>query len=375
MAKTQTTSTLIGLAIGLVLVAAAVFSVFFIDWSTEVAEPPPPVRPLKTMVIESPFAPSGRKYPGKVRASQQVDLAFQVAGPLIELAVRSGDRVEQGQLLARIDPRDFINERDSARAKVTETESILSRVKDARARQAASERELIDAQSAFDIATADLQINEKAVEDTYLRAPFAGVIANRFVDNFQNVRAKEPIVSLQDVSAVEIEVNVPEERVASAKNARGRVYFVASFDYLPGREFKVSPKEFATEADPSTQTYAVRFAMAAPEDVIILPGMTATVTEHRIQAEGTEDAGYTLPVEAVPVDGLGNYYVWLVISNSDGTVTVHRADVEIGGMTQDDFLITSGIKKGDRVATAGVYFLQEGQQVRLIEPKAGDGTS
>ena len=71
---------LAGVVIGLTAVGAAVYSVFFVDWATEAPPADELVRPVKTMVIKSPYASSGRKYPGKVLAHRRVDLAFQVAG-------------------------------------------------------------------------------------------------------------------------------------------------------------------------------------------------------------------------------------------------------------------------------------------------------
>ena len=75
---------LAGLMVGLAAVGTAIYSVFFVVWRAEAPPADELVRPVKTMVIESPYASAGRKYPGKVRAHRQVDLAFDVAGPLVE---------------------------------------------------------------------------------------------------------------------------------------------------------------------------------------------------------------------------------------------------------------------------------------------------
>jgi RND family efflux transporter MFP subunit len=237
------------------------------------------------MVIESPFTSSGRKYPGKVKANREVDLAFQVAGPLIELLVKKGVEVRTEQLLARIDPRDYEHTLAAKRGILAKAHSDLEKTKRLFDQGNAGRQEVVDNQAAFEVAQAESEIAAKALDDTYLRAPFAGTIANTFVENFENVRAKQAILSLQDVSSVEIEVNVPEEVVAVSKGTKDKFRFVATFDYLPGREFDVVPKEFATEADPTTQTYAVTLVMPAPTDVSILPGMTATVTPYRRDVE------------------------------------------------------------------------------------------
>ena len=87
MSSQSKASKAIGLVVGFVVVVAAVYSVFFVDWDTRIPPEAPVVRPLKTMVIESPFAASTRTYPGEVRANEEVNLSFQVAGQLIEFPV------------------------------------------------------------------------------------------------------------------------------------------------------------------------------------------------------------------------------------------------------------------------------------------------
>ena len=366
----------IGRILGLALVVAAVASVFLIDWKTEPLEEPPLIRPLKTMVIEAPFASLERELPGTVKANRRADLSFEVPGLVIEILVKKSEQVQEGQLLARLDPRDYQNDLDSAKAELDRASAHRDRIQVAVDKNAVSKQSLSDAIAAFEIAQAKLRTRQKAFDDTYLRAKFPGVIANRFVEKFENVLAKQSILSLQDISSVEVEVNVPEALVALAKKrniATAREEdvrkFVATFDYLPGRKFDVVIKEFATEADPKTQTYAVTFVMPSPEDVNILPGMTATV--HALLEVAKEDApaGYALPIGAVPIDGLGSYYVWKVKKDSGEIYSVRRADVNVGEMMEGVIQVLDGVAPGDRIAAAGVHFLQDGQRVRLLGPE------
>lgn len=368
-------SRIVGIVIGLAMVGAAVYSVFFIDWKAEPSADPMPVRPLKTLVVGAPQPPLVRNYPGKVRANTQVDLAFQVAGPLISLPVKNGLEVNAGDVLATVDPRDFENQLAAEVAAFTKASSDLEKIEELAKVNAASAREMIDAKAAFDVSKANVAIAQKAIADTFLKAPFAGRIANTYVENFQNVQAKEPILSLQEIQYVEVEVNLPEQRIALAKESdRDKIRWVATFDYLPGRSFDVTLKEFAVEADPLTQTYRVAFVMEAPEDVNILPGMTAMLTEYHPEVDvSLESSGFVVPIEAVPADGLGQYFVWLLKESDGMTSTVHRTEVTVGDMVGDAILITQGIHQGDRIAAAGVHVLQEGQTVRLMTTDSKEG--
>ncbi len=357
---------IVGAVVGIILVAIAVYSVAFVDWTRDVPPEPAVVRPLKTMVIASPFSAAGRNYPGKVRANEEVNLAFQVSGQLIELPVRKGQDVVKGEPLGRLDPRDFENNLATRQAALNSAREDYERLKSLAERGMAADKETIDSKSVYDAAVAEVNIAQKAFDDTRLYAPFAGVIADTFVDNFQNVSAKQPVLSLQDVASVEIVVGVPEERVARSTKGKDkdRYRFVASFEYLPGREFEVAVKEFSTEADPVTQTYEATFVMPAPEDAVILPGMTVTVREYQRAPDTSEDIAYAVPIDAVPIDDQGSYFVWMVKEAADGVGTVHRTDVTVGKMVKDDILVLEGLNQGDRIALAGVHLLQEGQQVR-----------
>jgi len=373
MSTAKATSRIVGLLIGVGLLGGGIYAVAFVEWRPRAPEEPPPVRPLKTVVIGSPLAPSGRKYPGKVRPNQEVKLAFQVSGALIEFPVKKGQQVQEGELLARLDPRDFQSNLTAKQGILANAKFTLEKTERLRQSDAASPDELINAKASLDVAQSDADTAAKALEDTYLRAPFAGIVADTLVQNYENVQAKQPVLSLQDIKDVEIEVSVPEERVIHGRGDRDRYRFSATFDYLPGREFEVQLTEFATDADPLTQTYLATFVMPAPEDVIILPGMTTTIHEYRKEGNGAEEGGYAVPIDAVPIDGLGTYFVWIVQPDQDGTFTVHRRDVQVGQMVENDILVVAGLENGDRIAAVGVHVLQEGQRVRLLESSAEDG--
>jgi RND family efflux transporter MFP subunit len=356
----------IGFLIGIILLAGAIYALFFIDWRKPPESPPPPVRPLKTIVVGSLMEAPSRRYPGKVRATQRVNLAFQVAGRLIEFPIIEGMEVEKDAILGKLDPRDYENALAAKTAVKSKTAFDLEKVQRLYERKVAAQDELTETQSKYDIAKAEVEIAAKALDDTVLKAPFLGRVAKKLVQNFEDVQAKQPVLSLQDITSVEIVTNVPEEMIALAGQGEGRYRYVANFDYLPDRDFEVRLKEFATEADPRTQTYAITFAMPSPEDVNILPGMTATVSIFSKGPKVAADRGIPVPLDLVPVDGQGQYYVWRVDPQPDKTALVRRVNVKVGEMFGSDILVTDGLKPEDRIAAAGVHLLQEGQRVRPL---------
>ena len=323
--------------------------------------PPPPrdiVRAVKMEVFGQSRAKREYAYPGKVYANQTVDVAFEVSGKLAALPVTKGQEVKAGTILAELDRRDFANELDQAQALKAEADATHARYQQAYEKRAVSRQELDEAASRMRIASAEVKLKEKALEDSTIRAPMDGIVADRLVDNFQNVDAKQPVLVLQDVSRLEVRINIPERDISESGADTGRIS--ASFDVVPGREFELAVKEFVTDADPVTQTYPVTLWMATPAGAGLLPGMTATVHWYPPTAEA--QAVRTVPITAVLGQAGRPSAVWVVDTESE---TVDRREVEIGAIVQGDRVeVVSGIEAGETVATAGAHHLSPGIRVR-----------
>ena len=361
----------VSIVVGLVIMAGAVYSVLFLDWKKE---PPPEeevIRPLKTVVVQAATSERQYKYLGVVEAAEEADLSFDVAGTLITLDVKKGDRVRQGQLVASLDARDFENALAAAKAEAEKARIDLERLRPAAETGAVQMQQLTAAEALAATTAAQVKIQEKALADTRLTASFDGVIGDVLAENFESVPAKQPIVILQATDDVDVTVDVPEARMADVdpKRARAREStstFTMSLDYFPDRTFVVTLKELKTLADRLTLSYKVTFTMPRPEDVTLLPGMPATVTETRPVDAGTAE-GFLLPVDAVPVDTAGQYFVWGLTEGVGGVFAVQRRAVAVGEMSGEKVVVTEGVSAGDRLAASGVHVLKEGQRVRPLE--------
>jgi len=208
------------------------------------------------------------------------------------------------------------------------------------------------------------------LKDSTLRAPYDGVIARRFVEQGQNLRAKEPVVQFQDVDEVDIVVDVPESVMIADIRPAKIAQVIATFSSAPGLQFPVRIKEMAQAADPVTQTFQVRVTMKSPPGLNVLPGMTATVVLTSLRA-GSRDNRILVPISAVFKDGKGEQVAWVVGPDQ----TVSRRPVKLGETTGGKIAITAGLQPGDRVAVAGVTFLREGMKVRDLGDALGGGQS
>ncbi|MDJ0851915.1 MAG: efflux RND transporter periplasmic adaptor subunit [Myxococcota bacterium] len=347
-------STLVSaLTVGLILAAAGCGE----------APKPDPVRPLVSMKVADASGLDRRTFTGRARATNEVNVAFEVSGRMIERPVDVGSVVKQGDLLARVDPRDFENSLAAAVAARQRAEALYERVAQARASGAVSAQELTDAKASFDAADATVRIREKALEDTRIVAPFDGTIAATYVENYQNVRPKQRIMRLLDTSRIELIVDIPEgliSMVPYVENLKVR------FDAFPEHEIPARIKEVGTEASATTRTYPVTLIMDQPDDVTVLAGMAGRASGAARLPADLEQSGVEVPVAAVftPPDGDGqSSFVWVV---EEPALTVKRRQVETL-RTSALGVRVQGLEPGERIAIAGVHYLREGQQVRLYE--------
>ncbi|MCG8637217.1 MAG: efflux RND transporter periplasmic adaptor subunit [Desulfobacterales bacterium] len=319
------------------------------------------VRPVKVMTVAGTGGQVNLTFPGKTRANRRVDLSFKVPGPLVELPVEEGQSVKKGQLIARILPRDFKISLDQAKAQAINAERQYDRYKELYVRRQVSKADFDQYKASKDVAAAQLEDARNALKDTYLRAPFDGIVAKRHVENYEEVQAKQPIVFFQDNSKIEVLVDAPENVVVNLREDN-QINAYATFASAPGQKYPLTLKEFSTEADPQTQTYQVVLLMDQPGDINILPGMTATVTGTRTE-RGETEVRIVIPAISVLEDPRGNDYVWVL---DKGEMRVKKRKVAAGEMTgSNSILILDGLAGGETVVISGVTKLREGMKVRI----------
>ena len=327
----------------------------------EVVEKEPIVRAVKVVTVGGDSGTQQRTFPGRVQALDQVDLSFRVDGPLIEFP-DEGDFVSKGKLIARIDPRDYRISLSAARAEVDRTDADFRRYSSLYEKDAVSKAQLDQALAARDVARAQLDQAEADLADTSLRAPFSGRVAATFIENFQDVKAKEPVLSFINVNQVEIVVDVPENIVSSFRTVQLDSKFAARFDAAPGREFETRVNEVATQADPRTQTFRVTFILPQPEGVNVLPGMTANVKRYAPPGEHVE---IVVPAVAVFADQAGSSQVW-VVDRTTGMVELRPVRTgELSGA--DSIVVLEGLEPGEDIAVSAVTQLRDGMTVRPID--------
>ena len=338
-----------------------------------------PVRPVRAISVGEAGALADRWFSGQARAHNEADLSFRVAGPLIELANDIvGKKYKAGEVIARIDPRDYEVKVADIKAQLARARASLKRAVSEYKREmnifreepgatsptAVDRKKAQQDQAAADVRSlsASLDAAQDQLDYTSLRAPFDGTVVQQYVQNFEDVQARKPVVRLLDSSFVEMVISIPENLISYAPyitNVR------VEFDAFKERMIPAVIKEVGTEASRSTGTYPVTLLMDQPNDIKILTGMAGRAIGERQSVEAGRQTGIIIPISAIfSPEVNNNSYVWVFDEQS---ASVSRREVVTGELSDYGIAVEDGLSPGEWVVTAGVSYLTEGQTVSLLE--------
>lgn len=335
-------------------------------------EPEPVVRPVRTLTVATSGGAVTRAFTGTARAGDEARLSFKVAGSVRSVDVRVGDRVQPGAPIAQLDGVDFqlqVQQLDAAlaqaRAQARNASSTYQRVRELYVADNASRSELDGARAASEGAEASVasvrQQRALAVQQlgyTRLVASQEAAVAQVLVSEGENVGAGQPVVVLASGSRPEVILGIPAsliQRVSEGMEA------VSRFTALPDRAFAGRVTEVGVATTTAT-SFPVTVRLDDPT-TDVLPGMPAEVTFSFPPVD--DRAHIRVPPVAVGEDRAGRY-VWIVEVSEGGLGVTRRRDIETGELTSEGLDVLAGLVEGERVVTAGVSRVQEGQQVRLL---------
>lgn len=296
------------------------------------------------------------EYPGQTEAKDNTDLSFKVAGIIKKVYVKEGDHVTQGQVLARLDSRDYETQLAATESEYRQVKAECERVMTMHAEKAVSDNNYDKARSGLERITAKLKNHRDQLEDCVIRAPYAGYVSRVYRSDSEAAGPGIPIVGLFTSNGIEVVINVPETEYAR----RGqKATYQATFSALPGRIFPLHLTSVAQQAN-ANQLFQMRLSLASDVHEVT-PGMSAMVC---INHENTStDSKTQIPVGAL-CNEEGQAYVFVFDSVKN---TVHKTPVEVEALLTDGHaVIAQGIAAGQQVVASGVRILCDGQHVKPL---------
>lgn len=345
------------------LVIASGFLVGCKEPESEATQPRPSL-----VVLPQPAELRVQSYPGEIHARFEPELAFRIAGKVIKRMVEAGDRVSKGQPLAELDPADVRLQLEASRARVSAAQADLQLARTERERyKTLLDRQMISS-SQFDSADnnyrsaaarlkqarADFEVADNQATYSVLRAPQAGVIAQRAVEVGQVVAAGQTVFVLAADGEREVLISLPETVINQI--ATGQPVEVELWS-RPDQRLAGIVRELSPAADSQSRTFAARVSLKDPEaDVEI--GQSA-----RVFIQNQHDVPLSVPLSAVTAEK-SQSFVWVVDKQ---TLKVSRRPVKVGSFRRDRASILEGLDSSDWVVAAGVHMLLEGQSVQPVD--------
>lgn len=335
-----------------------------------------PTRPVKLLTLQSATTAALRQFPARVEASTRSNLSFRMAGELLELDVSPGQRVSEGEVIARIDDRNAQSELDSARSRLELAEATLERMRYTLQRGAVSQSQFDQSESEWRAARATFEQAQEQVEHTKLRAPYHGVIAQVPVDNRQIVQVQETVAVIQQPGQLDVVFHLPEQIVQRIPRSDGTPFGDAlAFEVRFGmgnsdKPYLAQLASYTTQASAQSLSYEVTLTLPQPDDITLLDGMSANVRLD-LSSLQTDDSVplWHLPVEAVSYagDDPDQAQVWRFVAPE----SVEAVPVEVGRLTSNGLEVSGELAAGDRIVAAGAHRVSADTRVTPWEKEQG----
>jgi membrane fusion protein, multidrug efflux system len=292
---------------------------------------------------------------GTARANESVMLTAKVSETVRKVAFESGDVVRKGDVLIDLSSGEQLASLEEARAAYQEAERLLKRQQELADKQLVA-ASAIDSQRAIrDVAKARMDVVRAQLSDRVITAPFDGVLGLRQVSPGSLVTPGTPIATLDDVSVIKLDFEVPERFIAVLE--RGQEIEAGSETY-PGKRFEGKVTNVDSRVDPVTRSVMVRAEIPNAEG-LLRPGMLMS-----LQVNLAPRNAVVVPEIAVVQVGTESF-VYRVKPDH----TAERVKLELGSRRQGEVEVRSGLSAGDRIVVEGSVKLRDG--ARVVEAGGG----
>lgn len=329
------------------------------------------LRPVRFVLVDAGTGTRARSFSGLSKSSTESRISFKVSGTVTNVPVQIGQRLEAGDLIAELDRATFDLQSQQAEASLVEAQANFrraaanyDRTKGLYANDNASLNDLESARAGAESAEALVESASKALDIARLNTSYTRLtaetdcsIASLDVEVNENVASGAQVAVVSCGDEFEVTMDLPESLIGSISVGTDATI---KFGAIEGETFdgKVSEVAVASAAGSAGFPVIIRILNSSPA---LRSGLAADVTF--LIDEGV-DGTFILPVSAV-INGTDGTFVFIAEPTENGEALVRRKMVSLGELTQLGVEVIDGLAVGDRVITAGISVIREGQRVLL----------
>jgi RND family efflux transporter MFP subunit len=332
------------------------------------------IRPVYFQKVDRNAGTEIRSFSGVAQPQDEAKLSFKVGGTIQEIAVQLGDTINEGKLIARLDATDYrINYNKAAASlknaevQLTTAKSAFLRIESLYAGNNASLNDYEKAKAQYESAqamaqTANEQVSaaQNQLDYTSLEAPYSGTVSAILAKENEMTGAGHPVVAFSSIQTFEVQTAVPENIIGRINQG---MEVTVQFSTLPGKTFPGIITEVSS-GSPGSAAYAVIVQLSGKPSAQLFAGMTGTVN---IPLKNkNRQASIIISPDAVSHDQNGDFVYLAEPTDDPGIYKATRRNVTPGELSPAGYEINTGLNTGDIVITAGIRFLYEGREVKLL---------
>ena len=291
---------------------------------------------------------------GTLRANETVEITSSVTDLITAIHFGDGQTVEEGYILAEMTSTEEHAQLEEEVSRREEALKRYERVVTLIARGAVSQAQLDERERELETAEARLRAIESRLQDRLIKAPFSGVVGLRNISLGALVEPGDLITTLDDISVMKLDFNVPSIYLATLKQGTPVEAVSPAF---PGQRFSGSVSSIDSRIDPVTRSIVVR-ALIDNSDGLLKPGLLMSV-----ELLKNERNALMVPEEALIPRGEKN--VVLLIDETKSPVVAEQRPVVIGSRRVGEVEILEGLQPGDKVVTHGTLKIRPGQEISI----------
>lgn len=317
------------------------------------------VKTVKIDTVRTECAQTILQYPGKIKAAEDVNLAFRVSGTIRKIHVKDGQPVKAGQLLAELDPTDYQIQLDATEAQYkqikSEAERVIALYNDGGTTPVAYDKAVYGLEQ----ISALYKHHQDELAYTKLYAPFSGFVQKHLFESHETVGAGMPVLQMVGKGSPEVEINIP---AAEYINRERFGNYQCTFDIYPGKTYTLKQIGITHKAN-SNQLYTMRLQLETEGLPMPSAGMN-TMVSIRLNDEASNEL--IIPTNALlQENGRSCIFVY-----HPETGIVQSKEVSILRLTSDgrSIITSSSLKPGDIIVTAGIHSIRDGEQVKPLAP-------
>lgn len=313
-----------------------------------------PAVPVKVSKVDEGTITSSLVFDSVLETESSVEIFAETSGIILEVLVEEGDRVEAGQILARMENEEERVDAEEAEARYNHQKANFQRTQDLYDRKLINQQEYDNAKFELDQARLRFERAKIQLENTIVRSTVSGVVTERAAQAGRRVNNNNKLFSIMNLDELFANVNIPGQHLLSIEPG---LPAIIDSDLIEGVRYDAFVKLVSPIVDPESGTFKAKVAVSKLNGMPIYPGMFVNV---RVIVDTTEDA-VLVPKEAIVHEG-DLKYIYKVQNGKARKTLLHEGYSNVGYVQA-----TSGIVKGDSVIVMGHSALKDGANVKVVD--------